>query len=126
MTCSPLSTLLISERGNSLGCRFLISWTHTFLIVVARTCAVTSRKAKEARTIPSGAGDCEGDLREAIKGLAVPGKAVSHHHDPLRLSIPLPDQDRAERKLGPLMGIIESYLVETTVRTSAHQIRSIS
>src|SRR6202162_744021 len=52
-------------------------------------------KAEEARTVPLGAGDGEGDLGEAVISLAVPGKAVSHHHHPLRLSIPLPDQNRA-------------------------------
>src|SRR5258707_3395170 len=35
--------------------------------------------------------------------LAVPGKAVSHDHHPLRPSIPLPDQNRAGSKLGPLL-----------------------
>src|SRR5258708_18302692 len=50
-------------------------------------------KAEEARTVPPGACDSKGDLGEAVIGLAVPGKAVGHHHHPLRLSIPLPDQD---------------------------------
>src|SRR5258707_8545527 len=62
-------------------------------------------EAEEARTVPLGACDGEGDLGEAVIGLAVPGKAVSHHHHPLRLSIPFPDQNRAGRKLG-------SFLVE--------------
>src|SRR5258705_8321740 len=60
-------------------------------------------EAKEARTIPPGAGDREGDLGEAVIGLTVPGKAVSQHHHPLRLSIPLSDQDRTGSKLGPLL-----------------------
>ena len=55
-------------------------------------------EAKEARAVPFGAGDGEGDLGEAVIGLAVPGKAVGHHHHPLRLPIPLPDQHRTGRK----------------------------
>src|SRR5258708_25803523 len=60
-------------------------------------------EAEEARTVPLGAGDGEGDLGEAVIGLAIPGKAVSHHHHPLRLSIPLPDQNRAWAKLISLL-----------------------
>src|SRR5258707_11482230 len=60
-------------------------------------------EAEEARTVPLGACDGEGDLGEAVISLAIPGKAVSHHHHPLRLTIPLPDQDRAGSKLGPLL-----------------------
>src|SRR2546427_3859040 len=36
-------------------------------------------------------------------GLAVPGKTISHHHHPLRLSVPLPDQNSAGSKLGSLL-----------------------
>src|SRR5712671_538132 len=60
-------------------------------------------EAEEARTVPLGARDGEGDLREAVISPAVPGKAVSHHHHPLRLSIPLPDQNRARTKLCSLL-----------------------
>src|SRR6266853_6546859 len=60
-------------------------------------------EAEEARTVPLGACDGEGDLGQAVIGLAVPGKSVSHHHHPLRLSIPLPDQNRAGSKLGSLL-----------------------
>src|SRR5258708_12296805 len=60
-------------------------------------------EAEEARTVPLGACDGEGDLGKAVIGLAIPGKAVSHHHHPLRLSIPLPDQNRAGSKLGSLL-----------------------
>src|SRR5258706_15132888 len=56
-------------------------------------------KAEEARTVPLGAGDGEGDLGEAVISLAVPGKAVSHHHHPLRLSLPLPYQNRTGTEL---------------------------
>jgi hypothetical protein len=48
-------------------------------------------------------GDGEGDLGKAIISLAVPGKAVGHHHHPLRLPIPLPDQDCPGGKLGSLL-----------------------
>ena len=60
-------------------------------------------EAKEARTVPLGASDGEGHLGEAVISLAIPGKAVGHHHHPLRLSVPLPDQDRTGSKLGPLL-----------------------
>jgi hypothetical protein len=53
--------------------------------------------------VPFGAGDGEGDLGEAVIGLAVPGKTVSHHHYPLGPSVPLPDQNRARSKLGPFL-----------------------
>src|SRR5258708_26573710 len=42
-------------------------------------------------------------LGEAVISLAIPGKAVGHHHHPLRPSVPLPDQDRTGRKLCPLL-----------------------
>src|SRR5258708_14976835 len=64
---------------------------------------VSIPEAKEARTVPPGDGDREGDLGDAVIGLTVPGKAVSQHHHPLRLSIPLSDQDRTGSKLGPLL-----------------------
>src|ERR1700687_3099025 len=60
-------------------------------------------EAEEARTVPLGACDGEGDLGEAVKSLAIPGKAVSHHHHPLRLSIPFPHQNRAGTKLCSLL-----------------------
>src|SRR5580692_8735289 len=63
-------------------------------------------ETEKARAVPFGSGDREGDLGEAVIGLAVPGKTVSHHHYPLGPSIPLADQDRAKSKLGP-------FLVET-------------
>src|SRR5260370_13940824 len=60
-------------------------------------------EAKEARTVPLGASDGEGHLGEAVISLAIPGKAVGHHYHPLRLSVPLTDQDRTGSKLGPLL-----------------------
>jgi hypothetical protein len=60
-------------------------------------------KAKEARTVPPGAGDSKGDLGQAVIGLAIPGKTISHHHHPLRLSIPFSDQNRTWSKLGSLL-----------------------
>jgi len=41
--------------------------------------------------------------RLVIKFRPFQGKAVSHHHHPLRLSIPLPDQNRAGTRLGLLL-----------------------
>src|SRR5258705_11988090 len=49
-------------------------------------------EAKEARAIPLGAGDSEGDLGQAVIGLAAPGKAIRQHHHPLWPPIPFPDQ----------------------------------
>jgi hypothetical protein len=70
-------------------------------VILARPVLLVPQ-AKEARTVPLGASNGVGDLGEAVIGPTVPGKAVSHHHHPLRLSIPLPDQNRARSKLGPL------------------------
>src|SRR5260370_4042894 len=44
-----------------------------------------SPPAKKARTAPFGSGDRESDFGEAVIGLAIPGKTVSHH-PPRRLS----------------------------------------
>src|SRR6266404_755055 len=60
-------------------------------------------ETKEARTVPPGASDGEGDLGEAAIGPAVPGKTVGHHHHPLRLLIPLPHQHCAGTKLCSLL-----------------------
>src|SRR6267142_3530384 len=60
-------------------------------------------EAEEARTVPLGACDGEGDLGEAVVSLAIPGKAVGHHHHALRSSIPFPDQNRAGSKLRSLL-----------------------
>ena len=56
-------------------------------------------EAKEARTVPLGASDGEGDFGEAVVSLAIPAKAVGHHHHPLRPSIPFPDEHCAGTKL---------------------------
>src|ERR1700704_5069034 len=58
---------------------------------------------KEARTVPPGTGDSKRDFGEAVISLAVPGKAVGHHHYPLRLPIPLPDQHGAGSKFNSLL-----------------------
>src|SRR6516164_7399269 len=60
-------------------------------------------QAKEAGTIPPGAGDRKGDLGQAVISLAVPGKAIGQHHHAMRLSIPLPNQHDAWRQLGLLL-----------------------
>src|SRR6267154_3549148 len=59
-------------------------------------------ETKEARTVPPGASDGKGDLGEAVIGPAFPGKTVGHHHYPLRLSIPLPHQNRTGREFSSL------------------------
>src|SRR5260370_7559137 len=59
-------------------------------------------ETKEARTVPPGASDGEGDLGETVIGPAVPGKTVGHHHHPLRLSIPLPHHNRTGREFSSL------------------------
>src|ERR1700682_3839642 len=58
---------------------------------------------KEARTVPPGTGDSKRDFGEAVIGLPVPGTAVGHHHYPLRLSIPPPDQHGARREFSSLL-----------------------
>src|SRR5216683_2378759 len=49
---------------------------------------------KEARTVPPSTGDSKRDFGEAVIGLPVPGKPVSHHPYPLRPPIPLADGTR--------------------------------
>src|SRR5713101_6857132 len=58
---------------------------------------------KEARTVPPGTGDSKRDFGEAVIGLPVPGKAVGHHHYPLRLPIPLTDQHGTGREFSSLL-----------------------
>src|SRR5882762_3771461 len=58
---------------------------------------------KEARTIPPGTGDSKRDFGEAVIGLPVPGKPVSHHHYPLRLPIPLADQHGPGREFSAVL-----------------------
>src|SRR6516164_4710567 len=60
-------------------------------------------QAKEAGTIPPGAGDRKGDLGQAVIGLAVPGKAIGQHHHAMRFSVPLPNQHSARHQVGPLL-----------------------
>src|SRR3984893_4522465 len=80
-------------------------------------------EAKKARTVPLGAGDRKGDLGKAVVSLAIPGKAVSHHHHPLRPSIPLPDQNRAGSKLRSLL--VEAGQTRGHRRSSLLRNRSI-
>src|SRR3954452_1251406 len=75
----------------------------TFMIEPLRLTDLLYPQAKKARTIPFGSGDREGDLGEAVIGLAIPGKTVSHHHYPLRSTIPFADQYRARRQLNSLL-----------------------
>src|SRR6476646_7002361 len=56
-------------------------------------------EAKEARTVPLGASDGEGHLGEAVISLAIPGKAVGHHHHPLRP--PSPGKRPSHRAASP-------------------------
>src|SRR5258707_4826941 len=60
-------------------------------------------EAKEPRTVPLGASDGERHLGEAVISLAIPGKAVGHHHHPLRLPDPLANQHLTWSKLGALL-----------------------
>ena len=52
-------------------------------------------QAEEPRAVPAGAGDGEGDLRQAPIGLAVPGKAIGQHGDPLHMAVPFAGQHGA-------------------------------
>src|SRR5258706_10593473 len=80
-------------------------------------------ETEEARTVPLGASDGEGDFGEAVVSLAVPGKAVCHHHHPLRPSIPFPDQNRAGSKLRSLL--VEAGQTRGHRRSSLLRNRSI-
>ncbi len=57
-------------------------------------------QAEKPGAIPARASDREGDLGQAGVGLAVPGKPVSEHHDPLQVTIPLARQQGAGPQLG--------------------------
>src|SRR5258707_1015000 len=59
--------------------------------------------AQKSADRSTGTGDSKRDFGEAVIGLAVPGKPVSHHHYPLRLPIPLPDQYGTGREFGSLL-----------------------
>src|SRR5258705_5182430 len=80
-------------------------------------------EAKEARTVPLGARDRKSDFGETVIGLAVPGKAVGHHHHPLRLSIPFPDQNRAGVEFSSIL--VKAGQTGVHYRTSFVIIRSI-
>src|SRR6266446_7427423 len=58
---------------------------------------------KEARTVPPSTGDSKRDFGEAVIGLPVPGKPVSHHPYPLRPPIPLADQHCTGREFSSLL-----------------------
>src|SRR5262249_53140832 len=62
-------------------------------------CRVISQSEKPG-TVPTRAGYGESDLGQAWIGLAVPGKPVREHHDPLRLTIPLARQQGARLQFG--------------------------
>src|SRR6266851_3997616 len=59
-------------------------------------------QAKKAGTIPSGSCDREGDLAQAVIGLAVPDKAISEYHYAMRLSVPFSNKHGAGRQVRPL------------------------
>ena len=50
--------------------------------------------------VPAGAGDGEGDLRQARIGLAVPGKAIGQHRHPMHLAVPFAAQHGARPQVG--------------------------
>jgi len=56
---------------------------------------VSAPQAKETTPVPTRAGHRLGDLGKTSVGLAIPGKAVLHHHHPLQGAVPLSDQDCA-------------------------------
>src|SRR5215831_11548376 len=58
------------------------------------------REAEKPGSRPAGAGHGEGDLGQARVGLAVPGKPLSQHYDPLQVAIPLACQQGARPQFG--------------------------
>ena len=58
-------------------------------------------QTKEPRAVPLGTGDGEGDLGEAVIGLALPGEAVVDHHHPMGMTVPLARQDGAGFEFSP-------------------------
>jgi hypothetical protein len=59
-------------------------------------------QSKEARAIPTSAGNREGDFGEASVRCPVPREPVGHYYDPLWLIVPFTHQDRAWRQLNLL------------------------
>src|SRR5664280_2630961 len=62
-----------------------------------------------------GARGRKGDLGETVIGLAIPRKAIGHHHHPLRLAVPLPDQNCSRSQFSPLL--VEAYQPRGYCRT---------
>ena len=92
--CIPHCTPTTATGRRRLACsrhRSTVTFTLSSLLFMP--------EAKEARAIPLGAGDSEGDLGQAIIGLAAPGKAIRQHHHPLWPPIPFPDEHCAGTKL---------------------------
>ena len=57
---------------------------------------------KEARAIPTGAGNRKSHLGEASVRCPIPGETVAHHHDALWLIVPFTHEDRAWGQLNLL------------------------
>src|SRR5271157_521362 len=79
-----------------------------------RGCSIA--QAEEPWTIPACAGYREGDLGQTAVGGAVPGKSVSKHHDPLKLTIPLTCQQGAGPQFGPGSMEVTDKLVDPVQR----------
>jgi hypothetical protein len=81
----PISCDAISRNERAWLIAF--SWSGPFRCLVSQ--------AEEFGPTPARAGDREGNLRQAWIGLAVPGKAVGEHRNPLHLPVPFPGQHGA-------------------------------
>ena len=76
---------------------------------MAKTLSVVC-EAEEFWPAPAGAGDREGDLRQAGIGLAVPSKAICEDSDPLHLAVPFAPQHSARPQVRRTPGQIHGAL----------------
>ena len=78
---------MIAPRSATCSCR-------TFLPTRLLATRLTSR------TVPAGAGNGQGNLRQAGVALAIPGKALGEHRHPMHPAVPFAAQHGARTKLG--------------------------
>src|SRR5262249_52021136 len=76
-------------------------------------------QAEEPWSVPSSAGDCQGDLRQARIGLAVPGKAVGEHRHPLHLPVPFATHHRPGPEVRGALALLHGSLAGFLRRSRA-------